>query len=158
MSWNGAVTGALAALSKDQLAKMLLKESHLTERQLSAILIDILAEELAQNSVKYEEKARSMPKPESRGAYNRTLTQARRNVIRSFFTLYLLGYMGLLSLPELAEHMKLGEALKSYVDSYLQGRPAGMQQTGLVESIRKHLLERLSRLVQPSSLRPASKL
>jgi len=157
-SWHETVNSALAAFSHDQLARMLLEESHLTERQLSALLIDVSAEEIAQTAVNYEEKAGSMPKPITRGAFNRTLAQARRNVVRSFFTLYLLGYVGLLGLGPLAEHVKLGEELKSYVDSYLEGRSAGPQEKRILTSIHKHLVERVSRLVQPSSLRPVLRL
>jgi len=130
----------------------------MTERQLLALLIDVSAEEMAQIPVKYEEKARSMPRPSSRGAYNRTLAQARRNVIRSFFTLYLLGYMGLLNLSELSEHMKLGEELRSYVNSYLQGGASAPQQTRVMASVRSRLIERVSRLAQPSSMRPNVRL
>jgi len=154
-SWRETVTGVLRGYSQDELARRLLEESHLTERQLQALLIDFSSEEIAQIPVKYEEKAQTMLRPLTRGAYNRTLAQARRNVTRAFFTLYVLGYVGLLDLGELSEHMRLGDELKSYVDLYLGNRAAGPERQRVLSSVHRQLVDRVESLARPSSLRPS---
>jgi len=69
----------------DPIVKILTKNSRLTKTQLETFLIDALAENLAEKSLRYEEKAklRLLRTGVSRGAFNRTLKQARRNIIQS---------------------------------------------------------------------------
>ncbi|MFB0502191.1 MAG: hypothetical protein ACETVP_06925, partial [Candidatus Bathyarchaeia archaeon] len=81
----------------DPIVKILTKNSHLTKIQLETLLIDVLAENTAGKSLRYEEKAklRLLRTKISRGAFNRTLKQARRNTIQSIYTILLLGYLGI---------------------------------------------------------------
>ena len=78
----------------DPLVKILLKNSHLTKIQLETLLIDILAENISNKPLKYEEKARFRLERAkiSRGAFNRTLSQAKQNTIKSIYTIIILGY------------------------------------------------------------------
>ena len=54
-----------------------------------------LAEKIAGKRLKYDEKARLRLKSGkiSRGAFNRTLKQAKMNVIKAIYTIFLLGYL-----------------------------------------------------------------
>jgi len=81
----------------DPIAKILAKNSHLTKIQLETLLIDILSENIAGKQLKYDEKARlRLTKAKiSRGAFNRTLKQAKENVAKSIYTVLLLGYLGI---------------------------------------------------------------
>ena len=80
----------------DPIAVVLSRNSHLTKTQLETLLIDILAESISGKQLKYDEKAqlRLTKAKISRGSFNRTLAQAKENVIRSIYTVLLLGYLG----------------------------------------------------------------
>ncbi|MEM2719097.1 MAG: hypothetical protein QXJ13_07690, partial [Candidatus Bathyarchaeia archaeon] len=71
----------LTGLNNDPIFKILLKNSNLTKVQAETFLIDVLAEKIVEKKIIYEDKAklRLIKSGVSRGAFNRTLTQARRN-------------------------------------------------------------------------------
>ncbi|MEM2522908.1 MAG: hypothetical protein QXW82_07155, partial [Candidatus Bathyarchaeia archaeon] len=73
---------------EDPIIKILAKNSHLTKIQLETLLIDVLAENISGKPLKYEEKAKlRLTKAKlSRGAFNRTLKQAEKNIIKSIYT------------------------------------------------------------------------
>jgi len=95
-----ALSGAKQVLT-DPILKVLLKGSNLTESQLETLLIDLVIEDSFGTHIPYEEKAslrsrgQSQSTGVSRGAFNRTLQQARTNVTRCLYTMLLLGYLGL---------------------------------------------------------------
>jgi len=82
----------LLGIFRDPIVETLLKNSQLTKTQLETLLIDILAEKISGKRIVYEDKAkmRLIRSGVSRGAFNRTLAQARINVIRSIYTVILL--------------------------------------------------------------------
>lgn len=86
---------------KEPILESLLEKSILTQTQLETLLIDLLIEDEFGNHIPYQKKASlrsktaSKTKGVSRGAFNRTLNQARTNIIRCFYTMLLLAYLGL---------------------------------------------------------------
>lgn len=104
----------------EPLTKILTENSHLTKIQLETLLIDVLADEAAGKKVEYENKSkmRLVKAGVSRGAFNRTLRQARRNVIRSIYTVLLLGYLGILETPRLNPYLEISNRLEAYMEAY----------------------------------------
>ncbi len=86
---------------KEPILKALLDQSVLTTTQLETLLIDLVVEDEYGSHIPYDDKAsfrsRSGRKATgvTRGAFNRTLKQARRNVTRCFYTMLLLAYLGM---------------------------------------------------------------
>ncbi len=110
----------LVTTLEDPLVKTLAENSHLTQTQLETFLIDVLAEEIIGQPVVYEYKSqlRLIGKGVSRGAFNRTLRQAQRNVIRSIYTILLLGHLGILETPRLNRYLEISKHLEEYVETY----------------------------------------
>ncbi|NWF87353.1 hypothetical protein HXY32_06060 [Candidatus Bathyarchaeota archaeon] len=104
----------------DSITKILSQNSHLTETQLETLLIDILADNIAGKTLKYDEKARlRLTKAKiSRGAFNRTLKQAKENVIKSIYTILLLGYLGVFESTTLDPYLEIANKLKEYLEAY----------------------------------------
>lgn len=110
----------LINLFRDPITKILAENSHLTKAQLETFLIDILAEKMAQKPMIYEDKAKLRPIGEgvSRGSFNRTLGQAQRNIIRSIYTIILLGYLGIQDSPCLEPYFVIANKLGTYTEAY----------------------------------------
>jgi hypothetical protein len=108
---------SLARLRDDPVAKTLLANSHLTEVQFTTFVIDVLwpASQIARENG--EVQPRSGRREVSKGAFNRSLSQARRNVIKSIYTVFLLAYFGLFDSPKLEPFLRLGDEMKSFVDA-----------------------------------------
>jgi len=147
----------LERILQDPLVNILLKNSSLTEIQLETVLIDILAEEIAQSKLSYENKRfmRISKSDVSKGSYNRSLRQARKNIRRSVSTLLLLGYLDLLDTPNLLPFIDLSKNLERYKELYrrnwkdsIAGEKDKMFQNRLVEykKVIQEGLEKLSTL------------
>jgi len=139
----------------DQIVKILAKSSHLTKTQLETLLIDILSENVAGKPLKYEEKARlRLTKAKiSRGAFNRTLKQAKENVIKSIYTVLLLGYLGIFESTALDPYLEIGNKLHAYVEAYknIPNRSIELNDhLKVIEMIREELETSLKRLSNPS--------
>ncbi|MHA1958834.1 MAG: hypothetical protein ACW99U_01285 [Candidatus Thorarchaeota archaeon] len=86
---------------EEPILKILLENSVLTKTQLETLLIDLVIEDNNRIRLSYQDKAlyrsrrRGKPRGVSRGAYNRTLKQARRNTTKCLHTMLLLAYLGL---------------------------------------------------------------
>jgi len=117
---KGEVQKWLLSLIDDPLVKMLAKNSNLTKIQLESLLIDFLGSNIAGKILKNEEKARLRLSRAgtSRGAFNRTLRQARRNVIQSVYTILLLGYVGVFDSTSLDPYLEAAHKLRTYVEAY----------------------------------------
>ena len=95
------ITRGVKQTLKEPIMKLLLRQSSLTETQLETLLIDLVVEDQFGNHISYCEKAtfrsksKSRRKGVSRGAFNRTLKQARQNVTKTIYTMLLLAYLGL---------------------------------------------------------------
>ncbi len=137
----------------DQIAKILAKNSNLTRIQIETLLIDFLAENITEKRIKMEEKARlRLTKAEiSRGAFNRTLKQARKNVIQSVYTVLLLGYLGIFDSTRLDPYIEIANKLQAYVDAYkniLPDKNRAKENLRVINILREELkrsLESLSR-------------
>jgi len=140
----------------DPVAKILYKNSQLTKTQLETLLIDVLAENLAGKHLKYDEKAKlRLTKAKiSRGAFNRTLKQAKENVIKSIYTVLLLGYLGIFESTTLDPYLEIANKLKDYVDAYKdipETDKAREDHLKVIEIIREELETSLKRLSSPSA-------
>ena len=107
-------------LLEDPLTEILLNNSLLSKIQLETLLIDLLSEDIAGNSIKYEDKAklRLNDKVISRGSFNRTLKQANRNINKSINTILVLGYLGIFKTPQLQPFIEMSNNLDRYIKSY----------------------------------------
>ncbi len=132
----------LERIYQDPLVNILLKNSSLTEIQLETMLIDILSEEISQSKLSYENKRvmRINKASISKGSYNRTLRQARKNVRRSVSTLLLLGYLDLLDTPNLLPFIDLSKHLERYKELYRMNWKAS-EEGDKKKKIQMELLE-----------------
>ncbi|MGB8780652.1 MAG: hypothetical protein WCD81_08390 [Candidatus Bathyarchaeia archaeon] len=120
MKLRDSVHSLLESSINDPIAKIMADNSHLTKTQLETLLIDILSDNIAGKSLKYDEKARlRLTKAKiSRGAFNRTLRQAKQNVTKSIYTVILLGYLGLFETTALDPYLEVANQLHTYLDGY----------------------------------------
>jgi len=114
------IQNRITRIMEDPLAKILIENSHLTKTQLETLLIDILAEDIAGKKLGCEDKSkiRFSTGRVSRGAFNRTLKQAKKNMILSIYTVLLLGYLGILDTPKLAPFIEASNRLEAYMEAY----------------------------------------
>ena len=142
----------LAEVFKDPIVRVLLENSHFTRVQLETLLIDLLAEGVAGRPLSFEEKAqlRISRSRVSRGAFNRTLRQARRNTLRSLYTVLLLGYLGVLESPRLEPYMEIGSRLRNYVEAYRRAR--GQERRRILGALERELQESLRKLAEPRAI------
>jgi hypothetical protein len=140
---------------EDPIVKILAKNSHLTKTQLETLLINILAENISGKPLKYEEKARlRLTKAKiSRGAFNRTLKQAEENVIKSIYTVLLLGYLGIFESTTLDPYIEISNKLQEYVEAH-KNMPINdaqlEEQLKFLKILREGLETSLKQLANPS--------
>ena len=139
-----SVQNWLIRSTNDPIVKILSKNSNLTKTQLESLLIDFLATNIAGKTLSNEEKAKlRLSKAEiSRGAFNRTLKQARKNVIQSMYTILLLGYLGIFSNIRLDSYLEAASKLQDYVSAYkdiLSNNQLAEEQLRIVNMLRKEL-------------------
>ncbi len=145
------LNGALS----DPIVKILAKSSQLTKTQLETLLIDILAENISGKQLKYDEKAnlRLTKAKISRGSFNRTLKQSKENVIKSIYTVLLLGYLGVFESTTLDPYLEIANKLHEYVEAH-QGTPdlevELKDRLKVIEIIREELEISLKRLSSSS--------
>ncbi len=84
------------------------------------MLIDILSDNIAGKVLIYDEKAqlRLTRSKVSRGAFNRTLRQAKRNVVKAMYTLILLGYLGLFDNTTFDPYLEIANKLSKYMQAH----------------------------------------
>ena len=138
----------------DPIVKILSKNSQLTKIQLETLLIDLLADNLTGKIIKYDEKAdfRLIKAKISRGSFNRTLKQSKLNVIKSMYTILLLGYLGVLETPTLSPYLEISNKLHEYLEAYSESLKdkATEDKMKIIEIIREELETSLNRLSSPS--------
>ncbi|OGD46961.1 hypothetical protein A3K70_01520 [Candidatus Bathyarchaeota archaeon RBG_16_48_13] len=107
-------------LLKDSILTLLLSRSQLTRIQAETLFIEALTNDLAERTLNSDVKAkiRSKNKALTRGAFNRTLSQAKSNIRRSIFTILLLNYVGLLPSLGLTYFEEATNKLKEYLETY----------------------------------------
>jgi hypothetical protein len=139
----------------DPIVKILSRNSQLTRTQLETLLIDVLAESMAGKQLKYDEKARlRLTKAKiSRGSFNRTLKQSKENVIKSIYTVLLLGYLGVFETTTLDPYLEIAGKLKEYMEAYetLPTSSEGVQEhLNIIKIIQRELEMSLKTLSNPS--------
>ena len=139
----------------DPIVKILAKNSQLTKTQLETLLIDVLAENISGKQLKYDEKAnlRLTKAKISRGAFNRTLKQSKENVIKSIYTVLLLGYLGVFDSTTLDPFLEIANKLHQYVEAHHEipeKEEELKDHLKVIEIIRLELETSLKRLSSPS--------
>lgn len=145
----GQVRESIHNLTRDPVTKMLLANSQLTLAQLETLLADSLSSEADISKVlrrSYRPSGRNL----SRGAFNRTLIQAQNNVIRSIYTIFLLGYVGLYDSASLQPFIELSDTIQSYVH---EAREARTEDRALLQELNVRLLEGASSLARRQSFK-----
>jgi len=145
----------LSGALNDPIVNILYRNSQLTRTQLETLLIDVLAENMAGKPLKYDEKAsfRLTKAKLSRGSFNRTLSQSKENVIKSIYTVLLLGYLGIFETTTLDPYLEIANKLKEYMEAHenLPNTDDGVQDhLKVIEIIREELETSLKRLSNPS--------
>ncbi len=155
MKLKEGVQAWLNGALNDPIVKILSKNSQLTKTQLETLLIDVLAENMAGKQLKYDEKARlRLTKAKiSRGAFNRTLKQSKENVIKSIYTVLLLGYLGVFESTTLDPYLEIANKLHDYLEAH-KDIPAESEELKdhlkVIEIIREELETSLKRLATTS--------
>ncbi len=155
MKLKESVQAWLNGALNDPIVKILSKNSQLTKTQLETLLIDVLAENLSGKQLKYDEKARlRLTKAKiSRGSFNRTLKQSKENVIKSIYTVLLLGYLGIFESTTLDPYLEIANKLKEYVEAH-KDIPDNDKELKdhlkVIEIIREELETSLKQLATPS--------
>ena len=135
----------------DPIVKTLQKNSQLTKIQLETLLINVLSENISGKQLKYDEKAalRLTKAKISRGSFNRTLKQSNENVIKSIYTVLLLGYLGVFESSTLDPYLEIANKLHDYVEAH-QDIPRKEEELKdhlkVIEIIRIELETSLNRL------------
>lgn len=126
---------------------------------METLLIDLLVEDALGSHITYENKASyrlrkdSRSRGVSRGAFNRTLGQARRNLTRCLYTMLLLTYLGLFELNIFRPFEEVASRIGDYrsIREVLSGRteltPEDLESIRVTEvSIESALEELISSL------------
>jgi len=105
---------------EEPFVKTMLEKSCLTKSQLETLLIDFLSENFQEKKITGLEKARLRLKKAgvSRGAYIRTLKQAKRNVLKTLSTILLLGYLGILQGRSLGTYIEVSSKVENLLEEY----------------------------------------
>ena len=158
-SWTRRMLG-------DPITKLLADHSNLTPVQLETLVIDYLMDGFSGKQLDYETKATlrevkpayQRQKGVSRGAFNRSLAQARKNVTKSIFTLVLLGYLGLFDTPSLKRYQDLSDNIRSFAREYdkiatTKEKPTDTHINTLKQA-QERILKLIETLAQPVALKP----
>ncbi len=145
----------LSGALNDPIVQVLAKNSQLTKIQLETLLIDVLAENISDKQLNYDEKSalRLTKSKISRGSFNRTLKQSKENVIKSIYTVILLGYLGVFESSTLDPYLEIANKLRDYVEAHqdMPGKEEELKdRLKVIEIIRNELETSLKRLSSPS--------
>lgn len=140
----------------DPISKILIKNSSLTKIQLETFLIDVSTDRLSKKLLKYDEKARFrlLKSKISRGSFSRTLSQAKKNVIESIYTILLLGYLGVFDDTRLDPYLEIANKLQTYMKSYKEmiRNQVIDGQRSIIQLLRNELENSLKELSKSKSL------
>ena len=142
--WKDKTREAIRGTLKDRILSKLLERSNLTNAQFETILLDQIGSDMADKTLTREEMTQLRGKgPKiSRGAFNRTLRQARENVAESVHTVLLLGWSGLLESPSLAPFVEASERLRIQTEAVKDAASSGgSEYASLVDTLLSDLEE-----------------
>lgn len=148
----------ISSFLKDEIVKLLLNKSSLTKNQFITLLIEHLSDIHFKKRITYENKALIKKRilkigkisdkklhGKTRGSFRRVLSQASLNVIRSIFTIFLLGYVGILDSPSLIPYVELSETIKSFIDADTTEKADPMT----VSYIKNHIIALINTYAEP---------
>ena len=136
---------------KDQITAILLKNSNLTKIQYESLLIDYYTDNMSDNIITYDNKAIYRSKKVSRGSFSRTLSQARRNIISSIYTILLLSYVGIYDTYPFEEYKNLAEKLSEY-SSLMQDQDS-LESRSRIRRLEVELSKGIRSLAKPKQLK-----
>jgi len=136
---------------KDQITAILLKNSNLTKIQYESLLIDYYTDNMSDNIITYDNKAIYRSKKVSRGSFSRTLSQARRNIISSIYTILLLSYVGIYDTYPFEEYKNLAEKLSEY-SSLMQDQDI-LESRSRIRRLEVELSKGIRSLAKPKQLK-----
>lgn len=99
----------LRKMTGDTVFRELLKRSHLTQKQVETLIFDVISH---RDGVTLTSNQRAALRGVTKGSYIRTRKQAITNIQKSFYTLILLSYLGLIKLPQYQWFFRLSEAFE----------------------------------------------
>lgn len=154
MRIKDGVQNWLKSSLNDPIVKILAENSNLTKTQLETFLIDVLAVNISGKQLKYDTKARLrlLKGGVSRGAFNRTLRQARKNTIQSIYTILLLGYLGAFESISLESYLEISRKLQTYMSAYRDAwkdKETMNEQLKITALLREELEISLDQLSKP---------
>jgi hypothetical protein len=135
---------------KDPISDILLKNSNLTKIQYESLLIDYFMDNMSDNTLTYENKTEYRSKKVSRGSFSRTLSQARKNIISSIYTILLLNYVGIYDALPFDDYKNLAEKLSEY--TFLTQDPDDYESRSIIRRLELELGIRV--LAEPRKLKP----
>jgi len=109
------VKNSVFRILRDPIIRLLLKSSNLTPIQFETMLIDVIGRINQEKVLSYEEKRKLRSKTVSRGAFIRTLNQARERVREAIYTILLINYLGILDSSFFDDYQQLFERLREYL-------------------------------------------
>ena len=136
---------------RDPIMAILLKNSNLTKIQYESLLIDYFTDNMTDNIITYENKAIYRSKKVSRGSFSRTLSQARRNIISSIYTILLLSYVGIYDTYPFEEYKNLAEKLSEY--TLLTQDQDTLDSRSRIKRIEVELANVIRSLAEPKQLK-----
>ena len=156
------LTSQSRQILREPILKILLQESIFTKAQLETFLIDIIIEDRYGNHIPYQEIAQirsqkmGTKKGVTRGAFNRTLKQARRNITKCMFTMLLLAYLDLFDynifrpFEEAASNLEKYRRTRDILSKKEKLTPEELESYKVMERI---ILTTLDQLMPPLSLK-----
>lgn len=135
----------------DPLTDVLLKNSNITRIQFETLIIDMLTDIISDKKLSFNEKTLYRSKNVSRGSFSRSLSQARKNVISSIFTVVLLSYIGVFDERPFDEYYLLAEKLKEYT-AILESSKSIINKSDL-KRLETELIDGITQLATPTSIK-----
>ncbi len=136
---------------KDPIMAILLKNSNFTKVQYESLLIDYFTDNMTDNILTYDNKAIYRSKKVSRGSFSRTLSQARKNIISSIYTILLLSYVGIYDTYPFEEYKNLAEKLSEY--TLLTQDQDSLKSQTRIRRLEIELTEGIKSLAKPRQLK-----
>ena len=136
---------------KDPITDILLNNANLTRIQFETLVIDMLTELISDNKLSLNEKTLFRSNNVSRGSFSRSLSQARKNVISSIFTIVLLSYIGVFDARPFDEYYVLAEKLKEYT-TMIESTGSQINKTEL-KRFETELIDGITKLATPTSIK-----
>ncbi len=136
---------------QDPITDILLKNSNLTRIQFETIVIDMLTDIISENKLSFDEKILFRSEKVSRGSFSRSLSQARKNLISSMFTIVLFSYLGVFDERPFDEYYILAERLREYT-TMIESESSEVSKTDL-KRFEKELIDGIAKLAKPTSIK-----